>query len=102
MLLKSLLLAILYMILISAFVYYQILRAKRIKKDLLILEKSFETENILLKHVKQESEQFLEWNFIAFIKDYDKKQVNIQEYVNKYLEYYGTNNEFHTFRSEER
>lgn len=102
MLLKSILLALLYMIPIATFVLYQISKAKRIKKDLLILEKSFETESVLLKHVKQDSEQFLEWNFIAFIEDYEKHQVNIQEYVSKYLEYYGTNNEFHTFRSEEQ
>lgn len=90
------------MIPITAFSYYQISKAKRIEKDLLILEKSFETESVLLKHVKQTSEQFLEWNFMAFLEDYEKHRVNIQEYVSKYLEYYGTDNEFHTFRSEEQ
>lgn len=101
MLLKSLWLSVLYIIPVVIAVYFFNKKIKTTEKDFMVFEKSFEAESELLKFLKEDSEQFLEWNFIAFIEDYYVKQVSIKEYVQKYIEYFGTVNEFHTFRSEE-
>ncbi len=102
MLLKSILLSTVFMIPIVIIVYFFNKKIKTTEKDLMVFEKSFEVESELLKCLKEDSQEFLEWNFIAFIEDYYVKQVSIKEYVQKYIEYFGTANEFHTFRSEEK
>lgn len=102
MLLKSILLSIVFMIPIAIAVYFFNKKIKTIEKDSLVLEKLFEVESELLKLLKEDSQEFLEWNFFAFIEGYYVKQVSIKEYVQKYIEYFGTVNEFHTFRSEEQ
>lgn len=102
MLLKAVLSSIMFMVPVSIIAYILHKRKKQTEKDLMVFEKSFEVESELLKFLKDDSKEFLEWNFVAFIEDYYIKQVSIKEYVQKYIEYFGTVNEFHTFRSEEK
>jgi len=100
MLLIAILRSIVIMIPISFFLIYRYEKKKKQEKDWEILSKTIMIEDLLLSKVEVNSEQFSEWNFVAYMEDFDNVVPDLNTYVNAYLKNFGTENEFHTFRSE--